>query len=67
MASIGFCPLAKPGGLNRHEGWSQGRGITRPARSAAKEGWGNPCDNQAKRGTRADGLALAGKGGGRPP
>jgi hypothetical protein len=59
MASIDFCPLAKWVGEWRKHGLVAGRGITRPARSAAKEGWGYPRDHQAKRGTRADGLALA--------
>jgi len=48
MASIGFCPLAKQVGEWRIEDRSAGRGIARPARSAAQEGRGNPADRQAR-------------------
>src|SRR3546814_10259474 len=41
----------------RKRGRSGGRGITRPARSAAKEGRGNPPDRQAEPRSGGDGLA----------
>src|SRR3546814_15490669 len=50
----------------RKRGRSGGRGITRPARSAAKEGRGNPPGRQAEPRSGGDGLALAAGGRNRP-
>jgi len=47
-------------------GWSRGRGITRPARSEAEEGRGNPRDHQAEPRSGGDGQALAPGGRNRP-
>lgn len=66
MASIDFCPLAKWVGEWRSEGRSWGRGIARPARSAAEEGRGNPHDRQARSRSGRDGPALAPGGRNRP-
>src|SRR3546814_1428955 len=45
-----------------NQGRSGGRGITRPARSEAKEGRGNPPDRQARPHSGRDGPALAAGG-----
>lgn len=68
MASIGFCPLAKPGGLNRHRrAECEGGGSPVLHGSAADGRMGTPSyEPSAARLAREDGLALAGKGGGRP-
>src|SRR3546814_15875296 len=49
-----------------NQGRSGGRGITRPARSEAKEGRGNPPDRQARPQSGRDGPALATGGRNRP-
>src|SRR3546814_7333721 len=49
-----------------NQGRSGGRGITRPARSVAKEGRGNPPDRQARPHSGRDGPALAAGGRNRP-
>jgi len=68
MASIDFCPLAKPGGGNAHGELIAGEGDHPPCTGAsAKEGWGDRRDHQAQRGLpRGDGPALGQGGGGRP-
>src|SRR3546814_2130400 len=49
-----------------NQGRSGGRGITRPARSEAREGRGNPPDRQARPHSGRDGPALAAGGRNRP-
>src|SRR3546814_18336800 len=49
-----------------NQGRSGGRGITRPARSEAKEGRGNPPARQARPHSGRDGPALAAGGRNRP-
>jgi hypothetical protein len=62
MASIGFCPLAKPG-VNRHEGWSQGRGSPSLHGAQRRKGGETPATTKRSAARAQTAWPLPGRGG----